>query len=216
MKAKSYFSRKSRGTPEKGALGKPSQWLEFVELELKGAKCLVADAAFMPEESEGVVVELAPGRYQIELKGLDFRGDKRVSLLRLLLPGSRPARGQKLGETWTDTARTGVCDHETFYSRYSLNTEASDEQLQKQLDRDGDPDSCRYLGSRSTWRSAPRPSRWTPPAGGVSLKASAPLAPGPPPGCSLIARSLSGTKCSTCSSSRRVAPASNTRNPCCR
>lgn len=34
LKAKSYIRRKSRGIPEKGALGKPSQWLEFVELHI--------------------------------------------------------------------------------------------------------------------------------------------------------------------------------------
>ena len=108
MNAKEYFDAKSPGGPEKGARGRVTEWLDFGEFVLRGTKCLVVDASFVPSTEDGLLVELPPGHYRLQLKGIDYGGDKRVCRLRAVLPDSTPVLGEKLRETWTDTAVPAV------------------------------------------------------------------------------------------------------------
>jgi hypothetical protein len=45
---------------------------------------------------------------------MDYGTDKRISRLRTWLHGTAPTLGDQIGDTWTDTALTGICDYKTF------------------------------------------------------------------------------------------------------
>lgn len=70
VKAENYFRRKSKGTPQRGALGTLTDWMDFREFTLVGPRCLIVDASFAPSADDGVVVELPPGKYKIQIKGV--------------------------------------------------------------------------------------------------------------------------------------------------
>lgn len=128
MKAENYFRRKSKGTPQKGAVGEFTDWLEFCTFTLVGPKCLIVDANFGPADI-GVLVKLSPGKYLVQVKGVDYGGDKRIARLRLLLPGREPSLGARLGKTFTDTAMTGICDYKVFGEAWSDDNDASYEKV---------------------------------------------------------------------------------------
>ena len=101
--------------PPKGSIGKESTWLEFCSLQMSGNRHLIIDAEFAPSEADGLLVTLSPGHYCIQAKVIDYGTDKRVSRLRVGRDGHHSTVGQQIGTTWTDTAKTGVCDFETFW-----------------------------------------------------------------------------------------------------
>jgi len=103
-----------QGSAVHGAPGKESDWLKLCDFPLAGERVLLCDRDFIPSEVDGLLVDLAPGRYLVEAKVLEYPGDRRISRLRVSLPGSVPHLGESLGETWTDTATTAVCDFKAF------------------------------------------------------------------------------------------------------
>lgn len=109
-------------TPE---TGEQTDWLEFCHLELKGSRVLVVDAQFVPSEKDGLIIELSPAVYAVQTKVTNFGGDVRISRLRVSLHGTKPQLGSQIGETWTDTANTGICDFETFSKAWSADNDAS-------------------------------------------------------------------------------------------
>lgn len=111
---KEFLAVESSEVPEKGTVGKESDWLHLCDFELKGKRFLVCDANFMPSEDDGVVVEAPSGKYTVSAKAIDYGGDRRVSRLRVALKGTKPELGDELGETWTDTAVTGISDVDVF------------------------------------------------------------------------------------------------------
>jgi hypothetical protein len=88
--------------------------MEFREFTLVGPQYLIVDASFAPSAEDGVLVDLPPGRYHVQITGIDYGGDKRIARLRAVLSGAAPTLGKQLGETWTDTAMTGICDCKVF------------------------------------------------------------------------------------------------------
>ena len=126
MKVSEYFSQPSeaylRETPD---TGESSPWLEFCDLDLKGPRVLVVDAQFVPSAEDGLLIELPAGRYAVQIKALNFGGDRRISRLRVMAPGSAPQLGMQIGETWTDTANTGICDFETFSKAWGSDNDVS-------------------------------------------------------------------------------------------
>ncbi|HVL39089.1 MAG TPA: hypothetical protein VM328_06830, partial [Fimbriimonadaceae bacterium] len=62
---------------------------------------------------DGLVVELEPGDYQVELKGIEYGWDKRISAMRVF--SSEGEEGDAdLGEAWSDVATVAVCDTAWF------------------------------------------------------------------------------------------------------
>lgn len=130
MKLRDYFSKRASAKSEPAAPpGQQTDWLDFCELVLKGSKVLCADAQFAPSADDGVLVELSSGKYLVQAKCVDYGGDKRVSRLRILREHVVPALGAQLGETWTDTARTGVCDFAVFTNAWGTDNDASFEKI---------------------------------------------------------------------------------------
>jgi TPR repeat protein len=126
MKLTEYFS----GDREKflkptSLTGERSGWLDFCDLVLKGGSILVVDTQFVPSEKDGLLVKLTPGTYSVQAKAVNYGGDVRIARLRVVKNGISPALAEKLGETWTDTANTGICDFETFSQAWGKDDDAS-------------------------------------------------------------------------------------------
>ena len=126
MKLNEYFAAGREqflhATP---ATGERTEWLDFCELDLKGGSVLIADAQFMPSEEDGLRVTLAPAKYVAQCKVANFSGDRRIARLRVFQSGATPKLGQAIGETWTDTAKTGFCDFEVFSKAWGTDDDAS-------------------------------------------------------------------------------------------
>jgi TPR repeat protein len=126
MKLAEYFSKDRieflKPTP---ATGERSDWLDFCDLILKGSSILVVDAQFVPSESDGLLVKLSPGIYSVQAKVANYGGDQRVARLRVFQKGGNPKLAEKIGETWTDTAKTGICDFEIFSQAWGKDDDAS-------------------------------------------------------------------------------------------
>ncbi|MES1180595.1 MAG: tetratricopeptide repeat protein, partial [Verrucomicrobiota bacterium] len=126
MKLTDYFSKDRdeflKLTPE---TGEQTDWLDFCELELKGANFLIVDAQFVPSEKDGLLVALSPAKYSVQGKAINYGGDRRVSRLRVFQNGSNLRLGDEIGKTWTDTANTGICDFETFSKAWGNDDDAS-------------------------------------------------------------------------------------------
>ena len=127
---KQSFVRK----PENGAVGEESDWLDFCDLQVGGKSIWVGDANFVPHEGDGFLVAVDPGCYSVRAKAIDFGGDKRVSRLRVCRQDAQPEVGGKIGDTWTDTAITGICDHEVFAEIWGEDDDASDAIIRPTLD----------------------------------------------------------------------------------
>ena len=109
MKLRDYFSKRASAKNEPPTPpGQQTDWLDFCELDLKGSKVLCVDVQFAPSADDGLLVDLSPGKYLLQAKCVDYGGDKRVARLRLLPKKVVATLGAQLGETWTDTAKTGV------------------------------------------------------------------------------------------------------------
>lgn len=96
-------------------VGTESDWLRVAELPVVSGRILFVDVSFVPHEEEGLTVLLEPTVYCVEAKVVDYGADRRVGRLRILAPNAgRPVGGARLGRTWTDTGKTGVCDLVVF------------------------------------------------------------------------------------------------------
>jgi len=105
------LAKPPRRQPKRGEIGVASPWLDFYELKLSGAKVHIVDPGYAPIDSEGCLVKLKRGAYGIECKVMAFGADLRIAGLRMVLSGSKSARGKRIGETGTDTARIAVYDY---------------------------------------------------------------------------------------------------------
>jgi TPR repeat protein len=126
MKLADYFSKDPgeflKLTP---AIGEPTDWLDFCELELKGTNILIVDAHLVPSKEDGLLVALTPGKYVVQGKAINYSGDRRAARLRVFQKATSPELGAKIGKTWTDTATTGICDFETFSTAWGNDSAAS-------------------------------------------------------------------------------------------
>ena len=66
------------GQGMKGSAGSESAWINHGSLQFGDGRLLIVDLDFLPSESEGLVVELPPGLYEVSGRVMDYRGDRRV------------------------------------------------------------------------------------------------------------------------------------------
>lgn len=128
------LERQIEGDAVRGAVGRESEWLGFTQLDLSEGRLLICDLGFIPSEDDGLLVELPAGRYEVQAKVMEYAGDQRVSRLRLAPSGIAASLGEQLGETWTDTAQTSICDF-TAMSRHFEAAELDDDAFGEQLDQ---------------------------------------------------------------------------------
>jgi hypothetical protein len=132
MTLEQYFSKHSAEGDEPTP-GVQTPWLDFCDITLKGASFLVVDASFLPSEEDGVVVKAPRGRYIVQAKVMDYGCDRRISRLRVMVPGSDPELGEELGDTWTDTAQTAICDFEVFSAAWGDDDDEAYEKISDDL-----------------------------------------------------------------------------------
>jgi hypothetical protein len=125
MTLQEYLEGEFTGKAKRGDRGKESDWLEFCHLTVRGSKVQVVDASYVPDESEGCMVTLTPGSYDVQVRAIAYGGDVRISRLRVVRPSVSASLAAELGETGTDTANIGVCDHESFLRAWGDDNEAS-------------------------------------------------------------------------------------------
>jgi len=111
--------------PPTGTAGSETDWLPFCKLTSRGTQLLVIDADFAPYAQHGLLVDLAPGEYEIKARVIDYGTDKRISRLRLVMGNRTPSTGHQLGTTWTDTGKTGVCDYIAYRDAWGDDDEVS-------------------------------------------------------------------------------------------
>ena len=134
MTPKEFFRPQVPIAAYKGEVGKETDWMNLCELDLIGAQFLVVDANFVPSAKDGILISSKPGKYQVQIKGIDFSGDRRVSRLKVFLQNESPTLGKQAGETWTDTAQTGIVDYESFSKAWGDDDDASYKKLQDKLE----------------------------------------------------------------------------------
>lgn len=92
-----------------------SDWISFAHVSIPSGKLWVGDPEYVPDPSNGKVVEVTPGVYECFIKKIVFSdGEERAMRLRASLVGTSPDLGEQIGETWADTAAQAVCDSEQF------------------------------------------------------------------------------------------------------
>jgi hypothetical protein len=110
MDFEKYFSKGKYAFPKKGVVGAESDWLKFGELDVPRGRLWLGDAAVTARD-EGCSAKLDPGRYVVQLKGMDFKGVRVVSRARVIPGPDGPlAPGPRLGEAITDSAMIAICD----------------------------------------------------------------------------------------------------------
>jgi hypothetical protein len=77
------------------------------DFRLHSGKLLIIDPSYVPSFDEGLLVELHPGLYTVQLSD-DYER------MRLSSSRQRVRRGRKLGMMCTDSATAGICDFELF------------------------------------------------------------------------------------------------------
>ena len=114
MTLRDFLNDSRGGQPAEGAVGAETDWMPVALLELTTGRLWIGDTQFAwaeANEGEGCVVEVPPGDYRVEAKGIDFEGSRFVSRMRVLREGSQDATvGDVVGEVKTDSAQIGVAD----------------------------------------------------------------------------------------------------------
>jgi hypothetical protein len=130
-----YFKkRRSGGGAKTTKVGKATAWMDFCQFRLRGAKFLIVDASFLPSKEDGLLVRATPGEYLLQAQVTAYGSDRRISRLRGLLKGTQGKLGAKLGETWTDTATTAICDFQLFSKAWGADDEISYAKIEKGLE----------------------------------------------------------------------------------
>jgi hypothetical protein len=133
MKLDDYLKQEFSGSRKKGMIGVESDWLDFCSLELPHGKVHVVDTGYVTDEIEGCMVSVRPGRYEIKVKAMVYGNEVRIARLRAVTETDKPALGEKIDETGTDSATIGVCDFPTFSQLFGKNKEAAIEAFKSMM-----------------------------------------------------------------------------------
>src|SRR5688572_13066158 len=104
MDISGYFG-KSKGTfPKAGVVGVESEWMDVGTLYVRGGRLWAGDPQVMDGRASGTL-KVRKVRHRVQIKGMDFKGHRRIARVRLLPKGFRKATlGKASGETFTDSA----------------------------------------------------------------------------------------------------------------
>lgn len=103
-------------------------WKKIGSFEIVSGKMYVGDAMFVPEPTGLEPVELPVGNYDVQIH---FGSSMPIhNMLRVSKAGTKPMRGDKIGETWADTGTHGVCDFEAITAKLP-NREAEEDFVER-------------------------------------------------------------------------------------
>jgi hypothetical protein len=153
MQERPFTLREYLNWAESRSLGSATQplvsdWLDFCPFVLRGSSFLVVDPSFVPSESDGVVLKATSGNYLLKAKVASYGQDHRIARLRVIQESAQPSLGEQVGETWSDTAMTSVCDLEAVKQVWGEDDDASFEKVSRYFDEAGDY-GIALLGGRS-------------------------------------------------------------------
>ncbi len=99
-------------------MGDFTDWLEFVELDLKGDALQFTETRVLGlrgnENSECHEIPATPGKYTVQCKGVSFGNDRRIAALRAFPKGRTVTVGMKVAEIPVDFGGVSVVDIATM------------------------------------------------------------------------------------------------------
>src|SRR5688572_1717345 len=105
-----YLEKSKYGFPQNGVAGIQSDWMEFGDLEVPFGLLWIGDATVL-NATEGCTIAVPPDTYRVELKGMDFKGVRVISRVRVFGSNERKlSLGARQGEAITDSSMIGICD----------------------------------------------------------------------------------------------------------
>lgn len=145
-----YLNKGKYGFPKKGVVGVESDWLDFGELDVPNGQLWLGDATVTDRE-EGCTVKLQPGRYVLQLKGMDFKGVRAVSRVRVAPRGDKsPGLGARIGEAVTDSSVIAIVDIDALDAAVTeQDTEEFERDIQETTSPPGTTISSFTYGDRS-------------------------------------------------------------------
>jgi hypothetical protein len=90
--------------------GRETGWMYFLTISFQGPQLLIMDASLIPHQEHALMVDLSPSDYRVSVKGVDYGIERRLSRVSCCRARREIKLGAKLGETWTDSAQTGMYD----------------------------------------------------------------------------------------------------------
>jgi len=105
-----YFGKSKGDWPKTGVAGVESEWMDFgMDLPVPNGRVWAGDP--WQVDKEQFSMNVPRGTYRVQVKGMDFKGHRRVARVRACVEGvERPTLGKACGETGTDVALVGLCD----------------------------------------------------------------------------------------------------------
>lgn len=118
---------------------KESDWVRFAAVPVSSGKMWIGDAGFAPNESDGLVLEVPPGTYEVFVKRARFSwGESLNTRMRARLVGTQPTLGEAVGETWSDMATQSVCDFDLYREAVGGDWDAYWEQAEEHVMIEGE------------------------------------------------------------------------------
>src|SRR5688572_21732060 len=105
-----YFINDTPDLPKEGVKGKQSPWLDVGDINIPNGSLWIGDAR-SPNAEDGLTLQVTPGPYVVQIKGMDFDGNRVPSRVRVYLKiAVKPTLGPLAGQTITDCAKVAICD----------------------------------------------------------------------------------------------------------
>ena len=90
--------------------GRETGWMNSVKFRHEESHLVIADALCIAGENLALTLDLAPGDYQLWVKGIDYGFERRLSRMRCCSDADDLELGGKIGDVGTDSAMLGLCD----------------------------------------------------------------------------------------------------------
>ncbi|MDP6442207.1 MAG: hypothetical protein QGG36_07885 [Pirellulaceae bacterium] len=124
MTLNEYLEQSRDEEAPRGTVGRESEWMTVATLTVKSGRLWIGDPQFSwaeANEGEGCVVDVPPGEYQVEAKGVDFAGVRVVRSVRAYLSGSAElVQGAEVDEAGTDSGQIGLADQPELKASFDV------------------------------------------------------------------------------------------------
>jgi hypothetical protein len=114
MKLADYMRQEFAGNRQQGMVGSESEWLDLCSLDIPVGNIHVVDPQFVTDQSEGCIISLRPGLYNMLVKTVVYGDDVRIARIQVVTGSDKLNLGGKIDETGTDSATVGVYDFKTL------------------------------------------------------------------------------------------------------
>ena len=110
MRLFEYFESREDKNPKDMS---ETEWLPVATLQVPSGKIVVCDVEMAGyPDMYALIIEVPVSDYLVEAKVADYGADARVSRLRAMMSEAEVRLGCIIGDTWTDTGKTGLGDYD--------------------------------------------------------------------------------------------------------